>query len=320
MDVRPQGPEIIRTWLFSTIVRSHLEHGVLPWRDTMINGWVLDPDRKKMSKSSGHVSTPVELLRSIGSDGVRYWAASGRPGTDTAEDVGQMKVGRRLAVKVLNATRFVLERLGDDAPPGIGAITEHLDTDLVASLRALLDEATTSFEGFDYARALQRTEEFFWRFCDDYLELVKIRAYGGEDRARTDSARATLGLALSVLLRLLAPFLCFATEESWRWWHETSVHLAPWPTAGELDVAAATPGVFDAVTEVLGVVRRTKSARKLSMRAGVELVTVTGRPARLAAVEAARRDLMDAGVVACLELVEGADSVEVVLADAEPGT
>jgi valyl-tRNA synthetase len=318
MDVRPQGPEIIRTWLFSSVVRSELEHGVLPWRHAMINGWVLDPDRKKMSKSSGHVSTPDELLRSIGSDGVRYWAASGRPGTDTAEDVGQMKVGRRLAVKVLNATRFVLDRLGDDELPGLGAITEPIDMDLVSSLRALLVEATTSFEVFDYARVLQRTEEYFWRYCDDYLELVKIRAYGGGDQATTDSARATLGLALSVLLRLLAPFLCFATEESWRWWHDTSIHLAAWPTAEELDVTSLLPGVFDAASDVLGAVRRAKSAAKRSMRTGVELVTVTASRERRAALDAARGDLMDAGVIARLELKEGEDDVEVVLTDEAP--
>jgi valyl-tRNA synthetase len=318
MDLRPQGPEIIRTWLFSTVVRSELEHGVLPWRHAMINGWVLDPDRKKMSKSSGHVSTPEELLRSIGSDGIRYWAASARPGTDTAEDVGQMKVGRRLGLKVLNATRFVLERLGGDELPGLAAITEPIDADLVGSLRALLDEATTSFDGFDYARALQRTEEYFWRFCDDYLELVKIRAYGTGDQARTDSARATLGVALSVLLRLLAPFLCFATEESWRWWHVTSIHLAAWPTADELDVAAPLGGIFDAASDVLGAVRRAKSADKRPMRWGVTLVTVTGSPARLAAVDSARGDLLDAGVIERLELVEGEDDVTVELAEEAP--
>jgi valyl-tRNA synthetase len=315
MDVRPQGPEIIRTWLFSTIVRSELEHGVLPWRHAMINGWVLDPDRKKMSKSSGHVSTPEELLRQVGPDGIRYWAASGRPGTDTAEDVGQMKVGRRLAVKVLNASRFVLERLGDEALPGTDAITEPVDADLIASLRVLLGEATASFDDFDYARVLQRTEEYFWRYCDDYLELVKMRAYGGDDRASTDSARATLGLALSVLLRLLAPFLCFATEESWRWWHDSSIHRASWPTPDELDVAVSLPGVFDAASDVLAAVRKTKSAAKRSMRTSVERVTVTGSPGRLAAVEAARRDLMDAGVIERLELAAGDDDVTVVLAD-----
>jgi len=179
----------------------------------------------------------------------------------------------------------------------------------------LLGEATASFDDFDYARVLQRTEEYFWRYCDDYLELVKMRAYGGDDRASTDSARATLGLALSVLLRLLAPFLCFATEESWRWWHDSSIHRASWPTPDELDVAVSLPGVFDAASDVLAAVRKTKSAAKRSMRTSVERVTVTGSPERLAAVEAARRDLMDAGVIERLELAAGDDDVTVVLAD-----
>ena len=312
MDLRPQGPEIIRTWLFSTVVRSWLEHGVLPWRHAMINGWVLDPDRKKMSKSSGHVSTPTELLDEVGPDGVRYWAASGRPGTDTAEDIGQMRVGRRLALKVLNATRFVLGRLGTDPPPGVDAVSEPLDTDLLAELAELVEEATAAFDRFDYARALERTEAALWRFCDDYLELVKTRAYGG-DGAGPRSARATLAAALSVLLRLLAPFLPFATEEAWRWSHETSVHASRWPTADELG-AHRSAGVLTATSEVLAAVRKEKSAAKRSMRAPVASVTVSGSTARLASIEAARQDLLDAGSIERLELDDGEDAVEVELA------
>jgi valyl-tRNA synthetase len=314
MDLRPQGPEIIRTWLFSTVVRSELEFGVLPWRHAMINGWVLDPDRKKMSKSSGHVTTPLQLLEEIGSDGVRYWAASGRPGTDTADDPGQMKVGRRLAVKVLNATKFTLGRLGDEAP-GPDAATEAIDLDLLVTLSALIDEVTTALDGFDYARALERTESFFWRFCDDYLELVKARAYGDDASAATRSARAALGTALSVLLRLFAPFLPFAAEEAWRWSHATSVHAAAWPTCDELGaLGVASSGVLDAASEVLGVVRREKSAASKSMRAPVDVVTVRGPTPRLAAVDAARADLMDAGVIGRLELFEGSEGVDVQLA------
>jgi len=319
MDLRPQGPEIIRTWLFSTVVRSWLEHGVLPWRHAMINGWVLDPDRKKMSKSSGHVSTPTELLDEFGPDGIRYWAASGRPGTDTAEDPAQMRVGRRLALKVLNATKFVLGRLGEGPVPGPGAVTEPIDRDMLATVAGVVDEATAAFDRFDYARALERTEACFWRFCDDYLELVKARAYD-EARPGSTSARAALAAALSAQLRLLAPFLPFATEEAWAWAHDTSVHHEAWPTRDELGAAGgAPPGVLDAAIEVLHAVRREKSAAKRSMRAPVAVVTVHGDAHRLASIDAAREDLMDAGAVERLELVEGDDDAAVELAETAEG-
>ena len=182
-------------------------------------GWVLDPDRKKMSKSKGNVVTPIGLLDEHGSDGVRYWAASGRPGTDTAFDTNQMRVGRRLAIKVLNASRFAL-----GAVEPRGAITAPVDRAMIRSLAALVTEATGAFESYDYARALQRTETFFWRFCDDYLELVKGRRYGEQGAEGAGSANAALIAALSVLLRLLAPFLPFVTEEVWSWWRDGSIH------------------------------------------------------------------------------------------------
>jgi valyl-tRNA synthetase len=317
MDLRPQGPEIIRTWLFSTLLRSHLEHDALPWKHATINGWILDPDRKKMSKSKGNVVTPLPLVDEFGSDAVRYWACNGRPGTDTALDTGVMKIGRRLAIKILNASKFALGRLGEGPVPGIEAVGEPLDAALLAQLAALVRTATVAHEGFDYARALEVTESFFWSFCDDYVELVKTRAYGEGDAAGTDSARATLALALSVLHRLFAPFLPFVTEEVWSWWQPGTVHLAPWPDTAEVGVhAEADPSVLVAAAEVLGAVRREKTAHKRSMRARVARLTVTGPPALLAAVAAARSDIVDSGGVDELVAATGeALSVEVVLAD-----
>jgi valyl-tRNA synthetase len=317
MNLRPQGPEIIRTWLFATLLRSHLEHGLLPWRHTTINGWILDPDRKKMSKSKGNVVTPMSLLEEFGSDAVRYWACNGRPGTDTALDSGVMKIGRRLAIKILNASKFALGRIGDGPLPGIDAVHEALDVALLAQLAALVEAVTAAHEGFDYARALELTEGFFWSFCDDYLELVKTRAYSEGSAAGAESARATLTHALSILQRLFAPFLPFVTEEVWSWWQPSSVHLATWPSVTEVGPhAGAEPGVLDVASEVLAAVRREKTAHKRSMRARVAQLTVTAPPSVLRDVEAARGDLVDAGGVDDLVTEEGdALSVKVELAD-----
>jgi valyl-tRNA synthetase len=302
MDLRPQGPEIIRTWLFYTVVRSFFEHGELPWRSAAISGWVLDPDRKKMSKSVGNVLTPAGLLERYGADAVRYWAARGRPGTDTAPDEAQMRVGRRLAVKLLNASRFVL---GLPGQPGgkAGAPTAPLDLAMLAGLDAVAAAATASLEAAQWTTALERTEAFFWTFTDDYLELVKDRAYGAAGEPAAASARAALAGALEVLLRLLAPYLPYATEEVWSWWRHGSVHQAPWPdrvTAGR----GADPLPLEAAGLVLGAVRRAKSEARLPLRAPVTRVVVAGTPERLAAVSATEPDLRAAGRIAIVDYQE----------------
>ncbi len=317
MDLRPQGPEIIRTWLFDTIVRAHFEHGTLPWSDAKINGWVLDPDRKKMSKSKGNVVTPMPLLEQHGADAVRYWAASGRPGTDTAVDEGQMKVGRRLATKLLNASKFALGVTGDAATDG--AVTGPLDRSMLATLAELIDDVTGAFEDYDYARALERTERFFWGFCDDYLELVKQRAYGSVgDAAGAGSARAALAVALSALQRLFAPFLCYVTEEIWSWWQVGSVHRTAWPQADESRTLADHAAQLDylVAADVLGAVRKAKSEARRSMRAEVTRVCVTDTPERLGALARVEADVRGAGSIEHLDTEPGDTfAVEVELAD-----
>jgi len=326
MDLRPQAHDIIRTWLFSTVLRSHLEFDTLPWTDAALSGWVLDPDRKKMSKSKGNVITPRPMVDQFGADAVRYWAANGRPGTDTAVDEGQMKVGRRLAIKLLNASRFALGS-GDEGsrgPVDPSAITEPLDQAMLVALADLVEEATVAFERYDYARALERTETFFWSFCDQYLELVKGRAYGSQGPEAAASAQAALQLALSTQLRLLAPFLPFVTEEVWSWWQEGSVHRSSWPEVAELrDLAAGgDPLVADVTAWVLGEVRKAKTEAKRTLKTSVELVVVADSADRLAALAAAVLDVHDAGLVAEVDLVELSEgsepSVEVTLADPEP--
>ncbi|MCX7620277.1 MAG: valine--tRNA ligase, partial [Acidimicrobiales bacterium] len=318
MDLRPQAHEIIRTWLFSTVLRTHLENGSLPWYNAAISGWVLDPDRKKMSKSKGNVVTPMHLIEQYGADAVRYWAASGRPGTDTAFDEGQMKIGRRLSIKILNASKFALGLGGADAAQRAehdpSLISEPVDRSLLARLATLVDEATEAFEGYDYARALERTEAFFWDFCDNYLELVKGRAYGAHGEAPQCSAQATLQLALSALLRLFAPFLPYVTEEVWSWWQEGSVHRAPWPSSSALRDAAGDgdPEIFAVAAEVLAAIRKTKTEAKQSLKAPVERAVIAGSHQRCQAVHAVRADLREAGNVAELEVVVAAEPSVVV--------
>jgi valyl-tRNA synthetase len=335
MDVRPQAHDIIRTWLFSTILRSQLDYDELPWRNAAISGWVLDPDRKKMSKSKGNVVTPMHLLDEYGADAVRYWAASGRPGTDTAFDAQQMKVGRRLAVKLLNASKFALA----DLPPQGEALTHPLDRAMIARLAAVAAEATSSFEDYDYARALERAEEFFWWYCDFYLELVKGRRYDADPKVSASVSRA-LRLSLSVFQRLFAPFLPFVCEEVWSWWQEGSIHHAPWPDsaelasmaavgeaqAGEAQAGEAAAGEREdmalAVTaDVLREVRKAKSQARRKMRAPVTRVIVRDTAERLAALELGSGDLLQAGTIELLEPVQdGEFAVEVELAPEQDGS
>ena len=284
MDLRPQGPEIIRTWLFSSVVRAHFEFGALPWRDAEISGWILDPEHKKVSKSSGNaVVTPIELLERYGSDAVRYWSASGRPGVDLAVDENQIKVGRRLATKLLNASRFVLNF------PVASRITEPLDHSMLAQLSTVVGQATAGFEAYDHTGALAATEEFFWRYCDDYLELVKERAYGEGPAA--DSARAALRHALDIQLRLFAPILPYVTEEVWSWWRDGSIHRARWP---EPEQGPGDPGLLTTVAAALGQARKAKSERRLSMKAEIPAATVSASAGELARFAQARGDFLAA--------------------------
>jgi len=293
MDLRPQGHDIIRTWLFSTVVRSHFEHDSLPWTNAALSGWILDPDRKKMSKSKGNVVTPLDLFDKFGSDAVRYWAASARPGVDTAFSEEQMKVGRKLATKLLNASKFVLS-FGE--PPAGAVPAQSLDLAMLARVADTIDEATAGFQSYDYARALERTESLFWWFCDDYVELVKGRAYGVQGDDGAASAQAALRLALSAIQRLLAPFIPFATEEVWRWWQSGSVHLASWPSRSEIGSVGDASSI-DAIGEVLAQIRRSKTEAKVSQKTAVAEASVTATDEQLSAVRTAQQDLSDAGSV-----------------------
>ena len=290
MDVAPQAHDIIRTWLFSRVVRSHFEFDCVPWSRATISGFVVDPDRKKMGKSSGNAIVPTEILSTYGSDAVRWRAAMARPGTDSPFDETQMKVGRRLAMKVLNASKFVLSISGVEADPS--AVTEPSDLAMLESLRGVVGLATQALEEFEYTDALEATERFFWGFCDDYLELVKDRAYAAGPAS--DSAKAALVMALGIQLRLFAPYLAFVTEEVWSWTHETSVHHAPWPSVDELPTTGDVE-LMDDIAAALVEIRGAKSQAKVSMKTEASSAEFSGPSEQLERLRRIETDLRAVG-------------------------
>ena len=309
MDLRPQSHEIIRTWLFSTVVRSHLEENSLPWKNASISGWILDPDRKKMSKSKGNVVTPIDLLEEYGSDAVRYWAAMGRPGTDTAFDTGQMKIGKRLAIKLLNASKFSLSL---NATLNNADVTQAVDHALLNKLAQVVETATTSFDKYDYTRALEVAETFFWAFTDDYVELVKERTYGNQGEAAANSARAALGITTHTLLKLFAPFIPFVTEEVWSWWQEGSIHLQSWPKSSEI-ITDKSAGIdpLNNVTWILSEVRKVKTENKQSMKAEVKTLEIWAKEEVIEQVKDAQKDLIAAGNTKDLKLTVSDSEIKV---------
>lgn len=315
-DIRPQAHEIIRTWAFYTIVKAYCHEREIPWRHVIISGWILDPDRKKMSKSQGNVVTPEPLLDQHGADSVRYWAARARLGVDTAFDEAVFKTGKRLCTKLFNAGKFAVGRFADIDPGLLGPerITHESDRAVIRELRPLIERATEAFDRFEFAQALQLTEEFFWStFCDNYLELAKSRTYEEGLTEGRLSAAATLRLLLRALVRLLAPFLPFMAEEVWHWcysgdadMHE-SVHRSPWPSLEELASIPepASRDTYGATAEVLDAVRKAKAEANLSMKAPVARTVVMAKPKVLEALRPVENDLRGMLHIETLEFVDG---------------
>ena len=314
MDFAPEAHDIIRTWVFSRVVRAHLENGVLPWKRAAISGFVTDPDRKKMSKSKGNTVVPTEIIEQFGADAVRWRAAMARPGMDSPFDKAQMKVGRRLAMKILNASKFVL---GFGAGGQVCDITNPADLSMLAGLRRLIVEATEAFDKFNYTAALEASEQFFWTFCDDYLELIKERAYNSEgaDEAGALSARTALRLALDVMLRLFAPFLPFVTEEVWSWWKTGSVHTSSWPTADEVPATGDVDLMID-VSTALVELRGVKSTHKVPMRTPILSARISAPKSIIANLKAVESDLAK---VSKTEQFTWSEGGEALILDAELG-
>jgi valyl-tRNA synthetase len=313
MDVRPQSHEIIRTWAFYTIVKAWMHEREVPWHNVVISGWILDPDRKKMSKSQGNVVTPEPLIDQHGADCVRYWAGRARVGVDTAFDEQVFKVGKRLATKLFNASKFVLGRFENIDPALLGRdrITHETDRAIIRELRPLIERATAAFDQFDYAQALQLTEDFFWStFCDNYVELSKPRTYEEDLSEGRLSAASTLRLVHRALLRMFAPFMPFLTEEIWHWTYANdtdmneTIHRSPWPTLDEFASISdpSHPDTYGSMKMFIEAVRKWKAEKNVSMKAPIALARISASQGYLNDLSAVTDDLRGMLHVERLEL------------------
>ncbi|MFZ4540409.1 MAG: valine--tRNA ligase [Rickettsiales bacterium] len=336
-DLRPQAHEIIRTWAFYTLVKSYLHSNCIAWKNLMISGWCLAEDKSKMSKSKGNVITPVALIEERGTDAVRYWAGTSRLGMDTAFSPDLLKIGKKLVGKLWNATAFAAIHLSklETAPTTAAtdkAITETLDRWILSRLGETIAKATEAFKSYEYADALDATNQFFWAdFCDNYLELIKKRVYnedGSASKEAQQSAVRTLYYVLDGILKLYAPFTPHVTEELYShifadsYATKGSLHTqGQWPAASDYtnDENALDNGRY--VKEILEHIRRTKSEASKSVRWPVARAYLP-KPAvylhpvfemNIHSLESLTYDLKGAGNIAVLEW--GAESVTIDLAE-----
>lgn len=278
-DIRPQAHDIIRTWAFYTIAKALMHENTIPWNEALISGFILDPDRKKMSKSKGNVVTPQHLIDTYGADSVRYWAARARLGADTAFEEGVMAQGKKLVNKIFNASKFVFNIVSKSKLVGCNSYDEFIKepTDIAwqSKINSMLEQATRFLDVYDYAGALEVIEKRFWDFCDNYLEIVKKRAYSETDC----SAVASLMKTIDVFLKAFAPFCPFVTEEIYqaRPWNvdvAKSLHLVSWPKVSEQNATNFGEELYDYISEVTAGIRKAKTEANVSQRTAVKSVVV----------------------------------------------
>jgi valyl-tRNA synthetase len=274
MDLRPQGHDIITFWLFNTVVKSQLHFEMKPWKDCFINGWMLDPKGKKMSKSKGNIIEPQEMIDKYSADALRFMAASSKLGEDLPFPEKDLVTGKRMITKLWNANKFVFMNLEDykcEKPKKL----EKIDELFLVKLNELVKLCTKSFENYEFSRSKLETEKFFWSmFADNYLEIVKKRVYN-ETGERKISAQYTLYKSMFTILKLIAPIMPFVTEEIYQTYfkkneNEKSIHLTSWPEENS-SLKDIKTEAFDVFLEVLSKVRQEKSNNQKPMNAEIIL-------------------------------------------------
>lgn len=285
-DLRPQAHEIIRTWTFSTLVKSFYHSNSIPWKNLAISGWCLAADKTKMSKSKGNIVTPTDLIIDRGADVVRYWASTSKLGVDIAYSEEMFKIGKKLITKLWNASKFAATHFQyiegtptnpkDDVENNV--ITEASDLWILARLYKAIDKATNSFIDYDYADSRVAIEDFFWNdFCDNYLEIIKGRIYNGEAPKR-QSAIYTIHHSLTALFKLFSPFIPHICEELNEsiFAGDSVCARGTWPKLENYFYDEKCDAEGSDATKILELVRKFKSNNNLSLKTPLEYVEYSG--------------------------------------------
>lgn len=278
MSLRIQAFEIIRTWLFDTVVKSHYHTDSLPWNEVMISGWGLDEKGKKISKREGNFIDPDKIISEFSADALRYWSAGATLGQNLRYNPEEVKVGKRTVTKLYNASRFVFMNMESFDKDGSVKL-EPADKWIMSRLQNTLSDYTKSFDGYEYSHAKDSIDSFFWNdFCDNYLEFVKYRLYG-EDKASADAAKSTLYTVLLAILKMYAPLMPFITEEIYQehfknFEDEKSIHITQIPDSDQALINKDLEKEFSCVLEVIAACRKHRSEKSLSFKNQIEKITV----------------------------------------------
>jgi valyl-tRNA synthetase len=318
MTVRVQAFEIIRTWLFYTMVKSHFHTSSLPWHDVMISGWGLDAKGKKMSKRLGNFVDPMTVIKKYSADALRYWSAGSTLGNDLRYNEQDVANGNRLMTKLWNAARFVASYLfdGDGKPlsltPGKPTLPDRW---IVSRLMSRIKSATESLDKYEYSHALSLVEQFFFaEYCDNYLEIVKERLWNSDrfPSEHVEAARFTLHRVLFDVLKLFAPFIPYITEELYRivflpLGGPGSIHVSEWPRFDESLIDAEADEAGRLLVDVLTGVRRWKTSQKVHSYYPLSKMVITAGKKEEARLLPIAADVQAAAHAESLAFGEGGD-------------
>ena len=332
-DLRPQAHEIIRTWAFYTLVQSHFHEDSPPWKEIAISGWVVDPQRSKMSKSKGNIVTPEKLMDAYSADALRYWAGRAGLGQDTVYDEQVFKTGQRLVTKIFNAARFVFLQTEQVSVShllkgDLKGITEAIDGAWMMFMGETYKKVSEFLENFKYDSALRLVEKTFWSFCDNYIELVKARTYQLKGEPGGISGALTLDCSLYLFLKMFAPFLPYITEEVWSWRYKgesDSIHLSPWEKGSSLTDQVSLPFIqkkdlkktedtiqqseefLGVVFSILEQVRNQKASQRKSLSSPVENLILKGNFQQIEWFHFCKEDILRAGHIQNIHTIKDSD-------------